>query len=100
MASQVIIWIDVYLLTHIASLIFKADSLARTMYRGFDIVHFLDLHPDYGLENPPNFNGTGAMHIHQELELVFNKPGWSKLVPHIQKPSRLISGRRKYPKLW
>lgn len=42
--------------------------------------YFLDLHPDFGLVKALTLDDEGRMHINEELELVFNKPGGFKLV--------------------
>ena len=68
------------LLTFIASHIFKGDSLSRMIYRIFNIDHFLHRLPNFGLVDAFTYDEEGAKHTHQELELVFNKPGEFKLV--------------------
>ena len=75
-----ILHIDWALLTFIANHIFKRDSLSRMIYRVFNIDHFLHQLPNFGLVNAFTYDEEGAKHTHQELELVFNKPGKRKLV--------------------
>lgn len=91
MASLILLYTDVILLTHIASHIFKADALTRVIYRVFDITHFLDVHPDFGLVSALSSVNEGAVLIRQELELVFKKPGQSKLVSPTAKAGKAKS---------
>ena len=84
----------------IASRVFKPDSLARIIYKTFDIDHFLKHQPDYGVVKPISLDAEGAKSMRQELELVFNKTGRSKTVCPISEPSKLTQARRKYLQLW
>ena len=89
--ASLVLHTDVILLTLIASRIFNVDALSRVIYRVFDITHFLDLHLDFGLVSALSSGIKGAIHIRQELELVFNKPGQSKLVSTVAKAAKAKS---------
>ena len=88
------------LLKWIANRVFNPSSLARIIYRTFDIDYFLKHRPDYGIVKPINLDDEGAESMRQELELVFNKPGWFKTVYPTSEPSKLSQSRRKYFQLW
>lgn len=61
--------------------------------------YFLSHHPDFGLVNALTLDGEGQMHIRQELELVFHKPGMFKLMFPTSKAATAKSCRRQYPQL-
>ena len=87
MASQTPIGIHVMLLTVVASYIFQTDTLSRIIYRVFDVDLFLTHNPSYGLVSTLTLDREGAMHIAEEKELMFNRPGNSILIFYVQVPA-------------
>ena len=77
-------------LTIIASHVFRADALARVIYKVFSLDYFLQQNPDYGLLKTLTLDEEGAKRIHQEMQLVFYKPGELKLV---SPKSRIVNAK-------
>ena len=103
MASQISLNIDVISLISSASRVFKAESLARMIYKVFFIDHFLTTQPDFGLTQALTFDEEGLKRARQEVGLVFDLPGQSKPISSarpLPKLPWLIPCRRKYPRLW
>ena len=75
MASLLSLNFDVISLISIASRVFKAESLARMIYKVFFIDHFLTTQPNFGLIQALTFDEEGAERARQEVGLVFHLPG-------------------------
>ena len=69
------------------------DSLTiidRVIYKVFSLDYFLQQNPDYWLLKTLTIDEEGAKRIHQEMQLVFYKPGELKLV---SPKSRIVNAK-------